>query len=641
MKVFLTLFVLACVFTACSAPSNDAMPTLAQLGNDVVSRESFVQVSPVGEEQRKLLDYWITETSLLSPSKDRDIWQFVGSRGDLISLRVIGYNIQPSMTLQDPDGFVLMEGTGFQAQLERDGVYTVQVTLDQPGDGSYDIGLGYADRPNPTSYTPTPRPQLVGVPTPTPPYNDIGTYVGTLNENESAGNILTDDVDRHVYSFEADSNELVNIKMERVAGEVDPFLTIFAPDGNIIAMDDNTAGGRNAELRNVKLLEAGVYTVQAIGADETYGTYSLSFSRGGVPLPTIQAVAESQPTPTIIPLVPTIGPAMNGNRLNDHTPVVGSLQAGDFAQFSIYAVAGELFTLTVAGVGTNPLRAQIELYGPEGQLIANTNASESNDNGNTIVPAITAPITGAYIIILNGENGSGGDYLISYGTGYTTETIVRGSPPPNTRADGNMQRRGVLDEWHVVLQAGDIINVAVSSAIGAFDPYLELRNWRGELVTGDDNSGGGTAALIQSAQINEAGLYRIQVRDATPQINKGQYTLIWRYINVAPTPTPIPPAAMLMTLDDTIELDTYHFYVFSGLAGQKIRIRVEPKPGEVLDPVAVLLNPLGQQIAAADDSNGTLNPVMELTLTQDGSYTVRVNGYLTSGRFDLYVEQLF
>lgn len=636
-----TLF--AIVLSACSIASGDALPTRAQLPTPIEplnAQQELAVATPGDTETVGLLDYWVAKSSILSPSKERDVWQFVGNRGDIITLRVIGYNILPTMVLQDPNGAVLMEGTNFQAQLENNGVFTVEVNLNQPGDGSYDIGLGYADRPNPNNYTPTPRPQLVGVPTPTPPYNDIGTYVGNLIEGIPTGSILSENVAEHVYTFEGTVGEFVNISMERVSGDVDPFLTLYTPDGEIVAVDDNTGSSRNAELRNIKLLEDGLYNVQATGTDGTFGTYSLNLSRGGVSLP-IEDSLNPEPTATQIPLIPTLGPALNGNRLQNNAPVIGSLADSDFSQFSIYAVEGELFTLSIKPVGNNPLRAQLEMYSPEGELVLFANASESGTDGNTIVPAFTAPMTGAYILLLSGENGIGGDYILSYGTGYTAETIVRGSPPPNTRAEGNLDRRGVLDEWHIQLQTGDVVNIAVSNAGGNYDPYVELRTWDGQLVAGDDNSGGGTAALIQSATVNQADTYRIQIRDASPEQNIGSYTLIWRYINVAPTATPIPEFATLMSLDDIIEVDTYQFYQFGGLAGQQVRIRVEPKPGVTFDPVAVLLDPLGNEIAQADDSNGTLNPIIELRLPEDGTYTVRVNGYLSGGEFDLYVDQLF
>ncbi len=642
-RILYSCVLLLCVLTACDTATTADLPTRAQMPTEasVDGQAQQVTVAPPSElEAVGLLDYWVTESSLLSPSKQRDIWQFVGTRGDVITLRVIGYNIEPIMTLQDPNSTIVTEGSDIEIELAQDGTYTVEVTLGTSGDGSYDIGLGYADRPNPNSYTPTPRPQLVGVPTPTPAYQDLGTFVGGLQEDIPTGSILSENVAQHVYTFEGTVGEIINISMERISGDVDPFLTIFSPSGDVLAMDDNTGATRNAELRNIKLLEEGLYSVQAIGADNTLGTYSLILSRGGIPLPT-EAPLNPEATATRIPLIPTLAPALNGNRLQNNSPVLGRLDAGDYAQFSIYAVAGEIFTIGTKPVGENGLRAQIEMYSPEGDLVLFTNASESGTDGSTLIPAVIAPVTGAYIILLNGENNTGGDYVLSYGIGYTNEIIVRGSPPPNTRAEGNLPRGGVLDEWHVNLNQGDVINIAVSNSSGDFDPYVEILTWDGQLLAGDNDSGGDTTALIQSVEIPTTDTYRIHIRDATPQQNIGQYTLIWRYINTAPSPTPIPPFSTLMSLDDVLEADNYQFYVFYGLAGQKVRIRVEPKPGEQLDPVAVLLDPSGNQIAQADDSNGTLNPIIEVILEQDGPYTVRVNGYLSGGMFDLFVEQLF
>ncbi|MBC7871477.1 MAG: pre-peptidase C-terminal domain-containing protein, partial [Chitinophagaceae bacterium] len=71
-----------------------------------------------------------------------------------------------------------------------------------------------------------------------------------------------------------------------------------------------------------------------------------------------------------------------------------------------------------------------------------------------------------------------------------------------------------------------------------------------------------------------------------------------------------------------------------------VRIRVLATDGTTFDPVAALLDPAGTVIAEADDSEG-LNPVMTLELPADGTYSVRVNGYLTSGAYTVLVEELF
>jgi hypothetical protein len=121
----------------------------------------------------------------------------------------------------------------------------------------------------------------------------------------------------------------------------------------------------------------------------------------------------------------------------------------------------------------------------------------------------------------------------------------------------------------------------------------------------------------------------------------GNYTLVWRYINAAPTPTPMPGVVPMFTVQDVLPRDTYRFYPFQGQQGQQIQIRVRAVPNSLLDPVAALLDPDGEEIVSVDDSDGTLNPRFTFTIPENGTYTVRVNGYLSEGAFELVVERLF
>ena len=69
-------------------------------------------------------------------------------------------------------------------------------------------------------------------------------------------------------------------------------------------------------------------------------------------------------------------------------------------------------------------------------------------------------------------------------------------------------------------------------------------------------------------------------------------------------------------------------------------IRVVAAPGSTLDPVAALLGPDGTVIAENDDGGSNLNVRFYADLPEDGTYTVRVNGYLSSGAFELLVDAI-
>jgi hypothetical protein len=96
-----------------------------------------------------------------------------------------------------------------------------------------------------------------------------------------------------------------------------------------------------------------------------------------------------------------------------------------------------------------------------------------------------------------------------------------------------------------------------------------------------------------------------------------------------------------MSIEDTIPEGEYRFYPFQGRTGQRIQVRVIAQPGGTLDPVAALLGIDGNEIASGDDSGNDLNPRFTAEIPQDGTYSVRVNGYLSSGKFELVVEVLF
>jgi hypothetical protein len=218
--------------------------------------------------------------------------------------------------------------------------------------------------------------------------------------------------------------------------------------------------------------------------------------------------------------------------------------------------------------------------------------------------------------------------------------VRRGDITVDQPTDGQIIRRGLRDVWSLYLNAGDVISAAVSPKETQLDPVLELIAPDGSLISQDDNGGGGRSASIGSALAPVSGLYHLRVT-AAGGFGSGAYTLVWHYINLAPTATPRPGTILLMSFEDTIPPSTYQFYTFQGKAGDTVQIQVVAEPGSGFDPVAVLLGLDGAVIAEGDDNGSDLNPRFTAQLPADGTYSVRVNGYLTGGAFTLTVEKLF
>lgn len=610
--------ILLITLSACNSLSDSPPPTVAQ------PIEVFT------------LQAWETASGSLNTAQDRNEWQFFGRAGQVARLRLVSQNADVTMTLRLRNQ-VLAEGATVELTLPEDEVYRVGVRLQTGTSGTYDIGLSYVGEANP-NIAPTIAP-IVGVPTPTPAYANLGEFISQLTESTQIGSLLTAESPEHVYTFQGEEGDIITVEMNRVAGTLDPTLFLYAPDGQPVAMDDNSGGNGNARLLNIRLPVGGLYSIQAQGAG-FYGDYTLHFSTDEVAM-NLDIQATPEPT-TIAPFViATVGPAIRDQRLEDHVPVIANIaREGDFQRFSFLANAGDVLTVSVRPYRDSMLRPQFEIFGADGNLLTTSNATLSAAGGAAFAAGIQIEESGSLILLITGEENTTGAFLVSVGKGTSTYDVFQGEVIANQQATGTIQGRGERHVWRIRLNPGDVITAAASPTGSGFDPVMELATAGGIVLYRDDNSGANNAALIEIAPITEPANYVLRVYDARGDA-QGSYVLLWRYVNIAATPTPLPNKATILAVDDAVDDGQYQFYVFQGQAGQQVEIRVLAAPNSSLDPVAALIDPNGNVIAQVDDSNGLLNPTFTITLPDDGTYSIRVNGYLSSGRFDLFVALLF
>jgi hypothetical protein len=466
---------------------------------------------------------------------------------------------------------------------------------------------------SPTPFlTATPLPQVVGVPTPTPPFGSLGAFIDKLDPAQTIRSEFTDQNDQsHVYIFDGTTGQYVNIEMIRLTGTIDPVIQLYTPSGQLVAMDDNTGGNRNALLRNILLPEDGLYAVQASG-EGFFGLYTITMVTHDQP-DLITPTVETPVLPTLVNLyqpglAPTPARAVSGTRLNDHTPVIGTIiSGGDVNRFTLSAGAGSVITINASPLPGYDLPLKFEVFGPSGDMVGSAASSTSNAGGDALMPPLPIETTGAYVIFVTTEEPAIGEYVISFGYGSTYQRTIRGEAVPNVSNDGVIEKRGQGDLWGVYLNQDDVITAAVSVTEGQFDPILEITTDIMQTIAIDDNSGADNNPLITQARIPERGLYFFRIWGAQAA-GTGSYSLVWRYVNLAPTATPLPGRIPLLTVDDIAPDNAYVFYAFQGQKGQRVEVSVEGLPGSDFDPVAVLLGPDGVPIAEGDDSGETSIP---------------------------------
>ncbi len=101
------------------------------------------------------------------------------------------------------------------------------------------------------------------------------------------------------WDFDVDAGETITISMKCASGDLDSFLVLLDANNHILAYDDDSAGGKDAVLRNVRLPQRGTYTVAATRYEQaqgyTSGDYTLTIDYGATNAPAAQPTTANQP----------------------------------------------------------------------------------------------------------------------------------------------------------------------------------------------------------------------------------------------------------------------------------------------------------------------------------------------------------
>jgi hypothetical protein len=621
----------------CQPPNDTPLPTVMQLPTDSPPSPT----APPSDAPAQPLPYNQAVSDTLDRGEAKR-WVFDAQRGDTVQVRVVSDSVTPRLTLTAADGTGLADGqTSLEAVIPADGVYTLTVQADS-GTGSYDLGLTSAQNPAAPPPTLTPVPVIVGVPTPTPAPVAEGTFLGVLADRQtSAGEFALSD-GAHLYSFDAPATGgVARLQLTRVNGATQPLMALLDPSGVVVAVDMFSDNGSGALLQNIPLEAGGTYTVRLDGAGNP-GTYTLRLDLSAAPVPLTPTIVVTPTSPPQTPvLTPSIPVAERGVRLSPNAPVADRIaEPFDLNTHSFYAQQGDTLAIGVAPVVGSGLSPQIELIDPDGNIVGTAVGGTTPLDRDALITGLVVPLEGAYTVYVTGQNGTVGDYVVSFGGEGARFEVMRGEIAPDQAVTANFQRRAAADVWYMYLNAGDVVTGWVLPLDSVVAPVLELVREDGALLGLDRDSGGDRAPQINGVRVTQSGYHYWRVRPADPN-QLGTYQLTWRYLDFAPTPTPPAGTVPLVTVNGTVAPEAYAFVPFYGRAGEVVRVYVNAPVGGTLDPVAALIAPDGQTIGGGDDLPNSMNVQFEATLPADGTYQVRVSGYLSGGEYVLYVERLF
>ena len=381
--------------------------------------------------------------------------------------------------------------------------------------------------------------------------------------------------------------------------------------------------------------------------------------------PTNTATNTLTSTPTNTPIntftpVPTatIEPANTGVSIEyGETGIIGLIQGESrIIEYVFEGQAGDEINIQMIST-TGTLDTYLYLFDPNNVLLVENDDDLEGDGTDSFIHNFILPATGTYTILATrfdrGDESSTGAFelILTSVTALDGGELVFDVTEDGTIADSAYEVAYTFDALD-----DDVVNIRVVTTSGDLDPLVRLLDVDGnQLIQNDDESGSSTNSLIDGFVIPSTGVYTIIVTRLGGSIGatSGNYEiLVSKGIGggsvdpVVTDGTYIPDVidgniviGNFIT-DEITDERSQRYYTFVGQVDDSISIRMDGDSGD-LDPLLILLDPAGREIARNDDRGGSLNSEIDnITLPFDGTYTIVASRFSqqfgsTTGEFTL------
>ena len=106
---------------------------------------------------------------------------------------------------------------------------------------------------------------------------------GVLEPNQEVQGTIATSGQECVYTFEGTSGDFVVLTMERLDGDLDPFVELYGPDGSWLASNDDVVSGNLNSQLVYALEQSGTYQVVAKSFGSQVGSFTVKMEQGQSP----------------------------------------------------------------------------------------------------------------------------------------------------------------------------------------------------------------------------------------------------------------------------------------------------------------------------------------------------------------------
>lgn len=559
----------------------------------------------------------------ISPASDTDWYRLEVQTGRRYNLALAGTGaegqaIDPMLSVYDAQGNQLAFNDDANGTLnsalryvpQQSGVVYVEArAFSAEATGAYRLGVSSEDIP----------PDDAG--------GDASTRARVAAGRTANGNIEYEgDIDWYRFSARTGNRYNITLAGAGEGGLGDPILRVLDRDGNVLAENDDAEGSLNSALQFIPAANGDIF-IEARGYGDGYtGAYALNVTAERLPR---DSVGNSTST---------------GGRINAGQTINGTLDfPSDSDWYRVRLTEGQSYRFTLNASGDSPIGDPlIRLRDSRGEEVA---VDDDGGEGLNSYLEFTAPITGNYYVEASSFTGDA--------TGGYTLAAREGDIPADSSTDASLSpegdyREGVLapagdrDWYRLTLTDNQAVRIGMQvtgtpDSIG--DPYLVIYGPDGAELTRDDDGGDGLNSFLEF-QATSAGTYFVEARGFTEDA-AGRYA-----INVVAgeigdnmegaEALPANGEARTSSIGTAGDVD---WFAIELIEGRPYRFYVDGAEGDgaLTDPLLVLYDSTGAEVARDDDGGRGLNSYLYFASPTGGPYFAAVSSYdgQSTGRYTL------